>query len=187
MACGASCQVCPTDPLGQTSCEQDRCELTCQQGALLCEGSCAACPSGPAVAQVGCQGSQCVITACAATTSPCAQGCCPEQVMCSLMVSPQARGRVQGTLRWSQQVVTQTGSTIELDGSEQPLGAIVTGYQWRVLAPNGSGTQLAPSATVVRPSFKVDVTGDYLAELRVLDVLGRPSCQVSQVKVSAPR
>lgn len=72
-ACGATCQVCPTDPNGAPACDGTACSLTCKAGTLLCAGACATCPAG---SDFACQGAACVAKSCPTGTTPCATGCC---------------------------------------------------------------------------------------------------------------
>lgn len=76
-SCDGVCVQCPQDPNGQGICQGSSCVLQCDEGSLLCNDKCSACPSGDRVLSFGCGANDaCVATDCAQGYMPCAQGCC---------------------------------------------------------------------------------------------------------------
>lgn len=186
-ACGLQCMICPSSPLGSASCVQGSCSFECDAGAALCDGACAKCPDGMGVQSTECKDSACVVKSCEDGFKVCAEGngCCKEDPAdCSDLVKPNALGRVRDTRQWRMSLNAALLEIIELDGTQNPLGSIVTGYNWTLLKPPTSNATLRPSTTNPTPNIRLDVVGDYGVELRVLDVLGKPSCESSVVKIS---
>jgi hypothetical protein len=62
-SCGDRCEPCAEDPLGTTACIDETCEITCDDGASMCDGVCDRCPVG-GVASTTCRGQACVARAC---------------------------------------------------------------------------------------------------------------------------
>lgn len=186
-ACGLQCQICPSSPLGQASCVQGECTLDCVEGTALCGGACTKCPDGPGVQSTECKDTACVVKSCADGFKVCAEGngCCQDEPAdCSTLVKPNALGRLRGERQWRKFINASLTNTIELDGSQNPLGSVVSGYRWTLIRPPNSNAALTPNATNPQPSLRVDVVGDFAVELRVLDVVGRPSCESDTVKIS---
>jgi hypothetical protein len=77
------------------------------------------------------------------------------------------------------------GTTLHLDGgaSTSPNGA-VTAWAWGVSAPVGSQAAFAPSASIVAPTFQVDLAGQFLFTLEVTDDQGVKGCTPAQVAVT---
>ncbi len=64
-ACGADCRTCPTQSNATAACADGACEITCDTGTVMCDGTCAECPVEAGIAGTGCQGTSCVATQCA--------------------------------------------------------------------------------------------------------------------------
>lgn len=60
--CGANCELCPTDPGGESVCASGVCGLMCESGTM-CGGACASCPDE---FDFACSGTTCGATKCAA-------------------------------------------------------------------------------------------------------------------------
>lgn len=99
-----------------------------------------------------------------------------------------ARGRIQGSgSDWMQDLSARPLSTLELDGSPSagPMGEAVAAYSWRVVTrPMGSAASLEPSDGVAMPRLFLDLSGEYLVSLGVVDAEGRQACESSEVRVS---
>lgn len=59
--CGVDCELCPSDPDGETVCASGVCGLMCEPGNGLCGGECSSCPDDFTYA---CSGSSCAAAEC---------------------------------------------------------------------------------------------------------------------------
>lgn len=59
--CGVDCELCPTDPAGETVCASGACGLMCEPGNGLCGGACSSCPDDFTYA---CSGTTCAAAEC---------------------------------------------------------------------------------------------------------------------------
>ncbi len=77
-----------------------------------------------------------------------------------------------------------TGTTLHLtaEHSSSPDGAIVK-WKWSVQAPVASTATFAASDAIEKPTFTVDVAGQYLFSLKVWDEKDNESCQDGQLAV----
>ena len=94
-SCGASCQVCPTDPQGKTTCQSGACKLACNAGHESCGGVCAACPTQNATAFT-CQGTTCEASQCQANHHVCSGSCELEDASSCGASCDQCKDAVQG-------------------------------------------------------------------------------------------
>ncbi len=104
-----------------------------------------------------------------------------------------AEARIQGSDTWDEypsaerELETIPLKTLELRGdrSTDPDGSIAS-YGWTVLSrPEGSTAQLSPHEADPNPTFFLDLAGEYVFELQVVDDKGLPSCQNALVVVKA--
>lgn len=79
LSCGPTCESCPGVANGSATCTDGLCGLECAPDHMLCDGSCAPCPTGAGTVEVSCQGNQCVASVCQAGHEICDGQCaaCP--------------------------------------------------------------------------------------------------------------
>ncbi|MEM1348343.1 MAG: choice-of-anchor D domain-containing protein, partial [Myxococcota bacterium] len=69
--------------------------------------------------------------------------------------------------------------------SSDPDGEI-DGYEWSIIQkPANSAARLSPANSVDAPELFLDIAGEYIIELTVIDALGARSCATSQVLIQA--
>lgn len=78
-SCGTTCETCPPIANGSAVCTEGQCEQECDDGHMMCDGTCAACPTGDGVVGVSCLGDRCVANECEAGYEICDGTCadCP--------------------------------------------------------------------------------------------------------------
>ncbi|MFU8807335.1 MAG: choice-of-anchor D domain-containing protein, partial [Bradymonadaceae bacterium] len=82
-----------------------------------------------------------------------------------------AKGRIQGTTQYRDEISAQPLQHIELTGADStdPDGTTLS-YEWSVISrPQGSQSQLMPNNTVPEPRLWLDIAGTYEVELVVYD------------------
>ena len=87
----------------------------------------------------------------------------------------------------SQTISTQPLQRVLFDGTQSfdQDGSIVR-YEWTIIsAPVNSTSRLTPDAFSPQPSFFIDVAGQYVFELSVVDDSGITSCTTAQVTILA--
>ncbi|MDY0062664.1 MAG: choice-of-anchor D domain-containing protein [Myxococcota bacterium] len=102
-----------------------------------------------------------------------------------------AQARLAGAEVWEQfpdpehRLEAPPLATLELSGagSHDPDGDALV-HRWSVRTrPGGSTAALTPHEAVASPTFFLDLAGEYVFELEVVDQRGLPSCRVAQVFV----
>ncbi len=76
--CGTQCSPCQADNGFTPICEDLQCQAICEAPKMACDNICTSCPDVEQAVDFGCDGQQCVVTACEAGFEVCDQGCCDE-------------------------------------------------------------------------------------------------------------
>ncbi len=106
---------------------------------------------------------------------------CPPNPECS----PVTASCPTSVISVTEGVSVDVGTTLHLSGSGSvPAGAPITSYTWSVEAPPGSLSALSPNGANATPTFQVDVAGQYLFTLTIVDGAGMTSCAPAQVIIS---
>lgn len=77
LSCGASCETCAPIANGDAVCNEGACGQECDDGYMMCDGTCASCPTGAGVLSVTCLGNECVANECEPGHEICDGTCAP--------------------------------------------------------------------------------------------------------------
>jgi len=76
-ACGPSCEVCAAPANAAATCVDGVCGFECDTAHQLCDDVCTRCPTGAAVIDTACLGTECVVTICTDDHEICGGRCAP--------------------------------------------------------------------------------------------------------------
>jgi len=84
------------------------------------------------------------------------------------------------------QISTIPLKTVKFESQSSDLDGNVEGFDWSIIQkPANSQARLSPTRTVDSPEMFLDIAGEYIVELTVIDNLGARSCESSQVFIQA--